>query len=74
MRLTLPRSLALVLALDIVLFLISGIGRFKNAHHGLDYWIGQIDWLAFVVGAFAFLCLAAVAARRKFAGRAATAG
>jgi len=69
MKLTVQRAILLVLALDVVLFSISGIGRFKDAKHGLDYWIGQVDWLAFLVGAFALLVLAAVAAKRALAAR-----
>lgn len=73
MRLTVLRAIPFVLALDIALFAVSGIGRFKNAKHGADFWIGQIDWLAFLVGAFALLALAAVAVRRALASRARTA-
>jgi hypothetical protein len=67
------RTILLVLVVDVVLFMTSGIGRFKNAKHGADYWIGQIDWLGFLVGAFALLILAAVAAKRALAGRTRTA-
>jgi hypothetical protein len=68
-KLTVLRTIPLLLAIDVVLFSISGIGRFKNAKHGADYVVGEIDWLAFLVGAAALLVLVGVAIRRAAARR-----
>ena len=64
MKLTVYRSIPLVLALDVAALLVSGIGRYKNATHGVDYVIGEADWLGFLVGALTLLVLIAVAVRR----------
>ena len=73
MKLTVLRVIPLLFVIDFALFLISGIGRYKNAKHGLDAVIGEIDWLGFLVGAFALLILVAIAVKRAVAGRARTA-
>jgi hypothetical protein len=52
-------GLALVV-LDVVLFILSGIPRFKNAHHGADSVIGQSIWLAFLIGTLALLITVAM--------------
>lgn len=69
MRLTILRVIPAVLALDVALFLISGIGSLKNAKHGTDYWIGEVDWLAFLVGALALLVLVAISVTRAVSRR-----
>lgn len=69
MKLTILRAIPLVLALDVALFLISGVGSLKDAKHGTDYWIGEVDWLAFLVGVFALVVLATVALYRRTARR-----
>lgn len=69
MKLTVPRSIPLVLALDIAALLVSGIPRYKDAQHGLDLVLGEIAWLGFLVGALAVLALTAVAVGRKLARR-----
>jgi hypothetical protein len=58
-----------VLALDIAALFVSGIPRFKNAHHGVDYIVGEIDWLGFLAGALTLLALTAVAVSRLLARR-----
>ena len=68
MKLTVHRAIPLVLVLDVVLLLLSGVGRFKNAKHGLDFVVGEIVWLGFLAGALTLLALAAVALARA-AGR-----
>ncbi len=73
MKLTVLRSLPLVLVLDVVLLLVSGIPRFKNGKHGFDLVFGEIVWLGFLVGAFAVLVLAAIAVSRAVSRRAAQA-
>lgn len=69
MKLTLVRAIPLVLVLDVVLFLISGIAPFKNAEHGTDYVISEVDWLGFLLGALALLVLVATAVYRAASRR-----
>jgi hypothetical protein len=49
-----------LLVLDVVLLVVSGIPRYKNATHGADYVVGQIVWLGFLAGALALLITIAV--------------
>jgi hypothetical protein len=68
-KLTVHRAIPLVLALDVAALLLSGVGRFKNAKHGLDFVVGEIAWLGFLAGALALLALVAVALTRTLARR-----
>jgi hypothetical protein len=61
-------QLGALLALGIVLFGISGISRFKNATHGVDWVIGGIGWFGGCLCILAFLGLTIwtfVASRRQ---------
>jgi hypothetical protein len=51
---------AAILVLDIALFALSGVPRFKNATHGTNYVLGEIFWLGFLVGTLALLVTVAV--------------
>jgi hypothetical protein len=50
-------TLAGLAGLAAVLFAISGIGRFKNADHGLDWVIGGIGWFGGLLTVLAILIL-----------------
>lgn len=65
MKLTVVRSIPIALVLAVCCFLLSGIGQFKNAHHGLDYVIGEVVWLGFLLAALATIVLTAVALYRR---------
>jgi hypothetical protein len=73
MKLTVLRSIPLVLVVAVAALLISGIPRFKNAQHGIDAVVGEIAWLGFLVGALTLVVLVAVAGYRLLARRRATA-
>jgi hypothetical protein len=74
-KLTITRAIPLVVALGLVAFMTSGIGRFKNATHGLDYVVGEIAWLGFLAAVLALVALTAVALyRRRTRGRATVIG
>lgn len=64
MKLTVARAIPLTLVTAVAAFVLSGVPRFKNAKHGLDYVVGEIVWLGFLVAALALLILVAVAAAR----------
>jgi hypothetical protein len=68
-KLTVNRSIPLVLAFGVAALLVSGIPRYKNAKHGFDFVVGEIAWLGFLAGALAVLALAAVALVRLLARR-----
>lgn len=63
---------ALVVA-DIALFLISGIPALKDTHHGADAVIGQIVWVAFLLGVAALIATGGVWAARVVRARRASA-
>ncbi|MGH3049297.1 MAG: hypothetical protein ACRDLK_03990 [Gaiellaceae bacterium] len=65
MKLTIVRSIPIVGVASLALFALSGVPRFKNAHHGLDYIIGEIVWLGFLIAALAAVVLSAVAIYRR---------
>jgi predicted ferric reductase len=46
--------------LDIALLLASGIPALKNAKHGLDYVLGELAWLGFLVGTLGLLVTVAI--------------
>jgi hypothetical protein len=73
MKLTMVRAIPVVLVTALALFALSGVPRFKNAHHGLDYIIGEIVWLGFLIAALAVVVLSAVALYRRGTRRRATA-
>ena len=64
MKVTVYRLAAVLLALDVVLFAVSGISRFKDAKHGADLVIGEIVWVGFLAGALALLALVGLAISR----------
>jgi hypothetical protein len=49
-----------LLVLDVVLFVLSGIPRYKNATHGANQIVGDIIWFGFLIGALALLITVAV--------------
>jgi hypothetical protein len=65
MKLTATRAIPIALALAVAGFLVSGIPRYKDAHHGSDAVIGEIAWLVFLAAALAVVVLAAVAVARR---------
>ena len=65
MKVTPHRLIPLVLALDIALFAISGISRFKNTHHGADALVGQIVWLGFLAGVLVLIALIVTALKHN---------
>lgn len=63
------RSRALLPAValvDIALFLLSGIPRFRDAESGVDLVVGDVLWFGFLAGLLAVVALAAVALTRRF--------
>ena len=48
---------------------MSGVPRFKNGKHGLDYVVGEIAWLGFLVAALSLVILVAVAVARLISRR-----
>ena len=72
MKLTVTRAIPLTLAIAVAAFVLSGVPRFKNAHHGLDAAVGEIVWLGFLIAALGTLVLAAVALYRRRTNRATT--
>lgn len=69
MKLTVVRAIPLTLLLAVGALVVSGVHRFKVATHGLDYIVGEIAWLGFLVAALATLVLVAVALHRRFSRR-----
>lgn len=65
MKVTLNRLIPLVLVLDVALFAVSGISRFKNASHGIDAVIGEIAWLGFLAGVLALIALVITALKHN---------
>jgi hypothetical protein len=58
-------------AVDVALFMVSGIPRYKDAKHGADLVIGEIVWIAFLVGLLALIVTGVLTARRTLTRRAA---
>lgn len=54
---------------DVVLFMISGVPRYRDAKHGADLVIGQVVWIGFLIGTLALLALLAVTAARTLRSR-----
>lgn len=65
MRLTTARAIPITLAVAVAGQWVSGIHQFKDAHHGLDYVVGEIAWLVFLAGALATIVLAVVAVTQR---------
>lgn len=59
-----PRVAALV-GVDVLLFLISGVPRFKDAKHGTDLVIGDVVWIGFLLGLLALIVLGVRAVVRR---------
>jgi hypothetical protein len=64
-KLTVVRAIPIALAIAIAGFFVSGIDRFKNAHHGFDAVVGEAAWLGFLIAALAVIVLVAVALHRR---------
>lgn len=69
MKLSLVRIIPITFAAAVVGIVLSGIPRFKNAHHGVDYVVGEIAWIGFLAAALATLLLAGAALYRRRARR-----
>jgi hypothetical protein len=65
MKLTVIRAIPIALAIALAGFFVSGVDRFKNAHHGFDAVVGEAAWLGFLIAALAVIALAAVALHRR---------
>jgi hypothetical protein len=67
------RGLLAIVALavvDLALFMLSGVPRFRNATHGATYVVGEILWVGFLIGVLALvITLVTVLARRVRGGR-----
>jgi hypothetical protein len=68
-KLTVIRAIPLVAVAAVAALMVSGIGRFKNATHGLDYVVGEIAWHGFLAAALALVVLIAVAVYRRVTRR-----
>jgi hypothetical protein len=65
MKLTVVRAIPIVLALALAALFVSGVHRFKNAHHGFDAVVGEAAWLGFLIAALTLIVLVAVAIHRR---------
>lgn len=62
MRLSKNAALIVLLAaIDLALFMTSGIKRYKDARHGTDYVVAEIVWLGFLLGALTIVVIGVVA-------------
>jgi hypothetical protein len=71
-KLTIARAIPLTLVVAVAAFILSGVPRFKNAHHGVDAVVGQVVWLGFLIAALATVVLVGVALYRRRSSRTAT--
>ena len=69
MKLTVVRAIPVALAIAIGALFLSGVHRFKTAHHGLDAVVGEAAWLGFLIAALAVIVLVAVAIYRQRVNR-----
>ena len=69
MKLTVVRAIPLVLLIALAALFVSGIHRFKTAHHGFDAVVGETSWLGFLIAALALIVLLAVAVYRRASRR-----
>ena len=65
MKLTVVRAIPIAFAIALAAFVVSGIHRFKHAHHGVDAVVGEAAWLGFLIAALAVIVLVAVALHRR---------
>lgn len=65
MNLTVIRAIPLALVAAVAAFVLSGVPRFKNAHHGANAVVGEAAWLGFLIAALALVVLVAVALYRR---------
>jgi Mn2+/Fe2+ NRAMP family transporter len=65
MKLSAVRAIPIALAVAVAALLVSGIPQLEDAHHGLDYVLGEIAWLVFLAAALAVVVLSAVAIARR---------
>jgi hypothetical protein len=66
------RSRALLPAVaivDVVLFMLSGIPRFRDAESGVDLAVGDVIWFGFLAGLLTLVVLAVVALARRLRPR-----
>jgi len=69
MKLTVVRAIPIALAIAIGALFLSGVHRFKTAHHGLDAVVGEAAWLCFLIAALSVIVLVAVAIYRRRVNR-----
>jgi hypothetical protein len=69
MKLTVVRAMPLVLAIALATLFVSGIHRFKTAHHGFDAVVGETAWLGFLIAALALIVLLAIVVYRRASRR-----
>ena len=63
-------ALVALAVVDLALFMISGVPRFKTATQGVDYVVGEICWVGFLVGTLALIVtLGTVVYRRAVLSR-----
>lgn len=55
-----------VVLVDVALFMMSGIPRFRDAESGAALAIGDVIWFGFLAGLLAVVVLAVVALTRRF--------
>lgn len=72
MKLTVLRAIPIAVLLALTALFLSGVHRFKTAHHGLDAVVGEAAWLGFLLAALALVVLVAVALYRRVSQRRAT--
>lgn len=68
MKLSVVRAIPLCMIVAIATLALSGVPRFKNAHHGADALVGEASWLCFVLAALTTIVLVAVVAHRRRTG------
>jgi hypothetical protein len=71
-KLTVVRAMPIALVIALAALFVSGIHRFKTAHHGFDAVVGETAWLGFLIAALALIVLLAVALYRRSSRRSAT--
>ncbi len=64
-KLTVARTIPFTLAVAIAALAVSGIGRFKDAKHGVDLVVGDIAWFGFLIAALTTLVLTGIAVYRR---------
>jgi uncharacterized membrane protein SirB2 len=64
-KLTVLRAIPIAVVIALTTLFLSGVHRFKTAHHGFDAVIGEAAWLGFLLAALALIVLVAVALYRR---------